>query len=93
MIKIHQHNKLLSSILLKLTIDSVFSLSRKYVFLLIAMLFSGFSIAHAEDNVPDKFNISIGAYSVFRTDATISLTEPGLGAGISISPEDTLGLQ
>ena len=50
------------------------------------------NLAHAEDSIPDKFNISIGAYSVFRTDAALSLTEPGLGAGISISPEDTLGL-
>ena len=56
------------------------------------MLFAGINLAHAEGSVPDKFNISIGAYSVFRTDATISLTEQGLGAGISISPEDTLGL-
>ena len=56
------------------------------------MFFVAPNLAHAEDSVPDKFNISIGAYSVFRTDATISLTEPGLGAGITISPEDTLGL-
>jgi hypothetical protein len=63
-----------------------------YVYLLAAMLLVAFNTAHAEDSVPDKFNISLGAYSVFRTDATISLTEPGLGAGISISPEDTLGL-
>ena len=70
----------------------MYSLSKKYAFLLAAMLLVTFNTAQAEDSVPDKFNISIGAYSVFRTDATISLTEPGLGAGISISPEDTLGL-
>ena len=70
----------------------MYSLSRKCVFLLVVMFAVGPNIVHAEDSVPDKFNISIGAYSVFRTDATISLTEPGLGAGITISPEDTLGL-
>ena len=51
----------------------MYSLSRKYVFLLVAMLIVDFNVAHAEDSVPDKFNISIGAYSVFRTDAAISL--------------------
>ena len=50
------------------------------------MFFMATNLAHADDSVPDKFNISIGAYSVFRTDATLSLTEPGLGAGISIKP-------
>lgn len=68
------------------------TLSRKCIFFLVAMFIVASNIARAEESVPDKFNISIGAYSVFRTDATISLTEPGLGAGISISPEDTLGL-
>ena len=54
------------------------------------LLLSG--CVHADESVPDKFNISIGAYSVFRTDAAISFTEPSLGAGISVNPEDTLGL-
>lgn len=77
---------------IKLTFSSMYSLSKKCVFLLVAMLIVDFNLAHAEDSVPDKYNISIGGYSVFRTDAALSLTDPDLGAGISISPEDTLGL-
>jgi hypothetical protein len=56
------------------------------------MLFVTTNLVHADESVPDKFNISIGGYSVVRTEATMSLTEPNLGAGISISPEDTLGI-
>jgi len=40
----------------------------------------------------DKFELSVGAYSVFRYESAVSLTETNLGAGISISPRDTLGL-
>lgn len=39
-----------------------------------------------------KFEISAGGYSVFRYESAVSLTETNLGAGISISPRDTLGL-
>jgi hypothetical protein len=48
--------------------------------------------ARAEETEPDKFKIAIGGYAVGRYDSTMSLTEPSLGAGVSISPEDTLGL-
>ncbi len=75
-----------------LPVKNSYSLPVRWLFLLAAMFFVATNIAHAENSVPDKFNISLGAYSVFRTDATMSLTEPGLGAGISISPEDTLGI-
>jgi len=47
---------------------------------------------HAEEALPDKLKIAIGGYAVGRYDSTMSLTEPTLGAGVSISPEDTLGL-
>lgn len=67
-------------------------LSKKGVFILVAMFIVASNIARAEESVSDQFNISIGGYSVFRTDASLSLTDPDLGAGISISPEDTLGL-
>ena len=40
----------------------------------------------------DKFEISAGGYSVFRCESSVSLTETNVGAGISISPRDTLGL-
>lgn len=82
----------MSSILFYLPFDSVYSLPKKSVFFLLAMLFSGINPAHAEDGVPDKFKIAIGGYSVFRYESTMSLTDPALGAGISIRPEDTLGV-
>ena len=50
----------------------------------------GTSPAMAQED--DKFFISAGAYSVLRYESTVSLTETNLGAGISISPRDTLGL-
>ena len=50
----------------------------------------GTSPAMAQED--DKFYISAGAYSVLRYDSKVSLTETNLGAGISISPRDTLGL-
>lgn len=40
----------------------------------------------------DKFEIAVGGYSVDRYESAVSLTETNLGAGISISPRDTLGL-
>ncbi len=80
------------SLLFDLSFNSIYSLSKKGGFLLIAILFSSINPAHAEDNVPDKFKITLGGYSVFRYDATASLSDPDIGGGISISPEDTLGL-
>ena len=50
----------------------------------------GTSPAMAQED--DKFYISAGAYSVLRYESAVSLTETNLGAGISISPRDTLGL-
>jgi len=72
--------------------NSIYLLPKQWVFLLVAMLLTSSNLAHAEDSVPDKFNITLGGYSVFRYDATMSLSDPTVGAGISISPEDTLGL-
>ena len=82
----------MSSILFYLPFDNVYSLPKKSVLLLVAMLFSVINPAHAEDSVPEKIKIAIGGYSVFRYDSTMSLTDPALGAGISIRPEDTLGV-
>lgn len=50
------------------------------------------NMVRAEEPLPDKFKIAIGGYAVGRYDSTMSLTESTLGAGASISPEDTLGL-
>lgn len=75
-----------------LSINNPYVVLRRYTCVLLTMLLVSFNPVRAEENVPDKFNISIGGYSVFRSDAALSLTDPDLGAGISISPEDTLGL-
>jgi hypothetical protein len=48
---------------------------------------------HAKDKGQDKFKIALGGYSLVRNESEISLTERNLGAGVSISPEDTFGLQ
>lgn len=50
------------------------------------------SEANADNTHPDNFRIALGSYVVGRYDSNISLTESTLGAGASISPEDTLGL-
>ena len=54
----------------------------------LAVLASGPVMAQEDD----KFEISAGGYSVYRYESAVSLTETNLGAGISISPRDTLGL-
>ena len=63
-----------------------------FIFLL-AMFIVAINPVQAEETVPDKFRIALGGYSVFRYDSLMSLTDTNLGAGISISPEDTLGLK
>ncbi len=50
------------------------------------------SLAQAEAPQPDKFKLAIGSFALARYDSNISLTDPDLGAGISISPQDTLGI-
>lgn len=55
-------------------------------------LFSIANPAQAEEQIADKFRIAIGGYTIPSMDTTISLTEATLGAGVSISPQDTLGL-
>jgi len=50
------------------------------------------SLAQAEERQPDKFRFAIGGYALIRYDSNISMTDPNVGAGISISPQDTLGI-
>lgn len=47
--------------------------------------------ASADDTVVDKFRIAIGGYKITRYDSSISLTDKGVGLGVSFVPEDTLG--
>ncbi|WP_455221321.1 hypothetical protein [Kaarinaea lacus] len=46
-----------------------------------------------ETKVADKFRIAVGGYTIPSLDSTVALTDADLGAGVSISPEDTLGLE
>ena len=64
----------------------------KRVLLAVIALFVLAGLARAEEPLPDKFRFAFGGYALARFDSTISLTEPNLGAGITISPQDTLGL-
>lgn len=65
----------------------------KSFFILSVMFIVSVNTVHADDAVPDKFRIALGGFSVFRYDSVMSLTDANLGAGVSISPEDTLGLK
>ena len=76
-----------------MSLKNIYSIRKKYFLALVMMFMVTTNHVYAEDVVPDKFKISIGGYSLIRNDATMSLTEPNLGVGISISPQDTLGLE
>ena len=65
----------------------------KKIIALVMMFMVTTNYAYAEDIVPDKFKISLGGYSLIRNESSMSLTEPNSGAGISISPQDTLGMK
>ena len=73
--------------------NNFYLLPKKNIFLLVTMLVATTNLVHAEEAVPDKFKIALGGYTLVRYDSAMSLTDPELGAGISISPEDTLGLE
>lgn len=58
----------------------------------IVLLLSTFNLAYASNPPDDDIKIAIGGYTLSRYDSTMALTEQITGAGVSISPEDTLGL-
>ena len=60
--------------------------------LALCFLFAMGNYARAEEPLPDKFRLSIGGYALARFDSNVSLTEPNLGLGASISPQNTLGM-
>ena len=67
--------------------------SNKRYFILLALLFcSTNSPIFAEETQPDKFRLAIGGYALTRYDSSMSLTDSGVGAGVSINPQDALGL-
>ena len=66
--------------------------NKRYIFVLALFLVTT-NVAHAKEKIPDQFRIALGSYAVVRYDSVMSLTDPDLGAGLSITPEDTLGLK
>ena len=58
----------------------------------LCLLISAPSIVHAKDKDLQRFRIAVGGYTLANNDSTISLTDTTLGAGVSIDPEDTLGV-
>ena len=69
------------------------SILRKNLILIVALFITVIHHAHAEAVEPDKFRIALGGFVVVRYDSVMSLTDPNLGAGLSISPKDTLDLK
>jgi hypothetical protein len=64
----------------------------KLVMLAVLSFLASTGLTHAQEAVPDKFRLSIGTYALTRYESTVSLTDPDLGAGASISPQRTLGV-
>ena len=56
------------------------------------LLISAPSLVHAIDKNQQKSRIAVGGYTLVNNDATISLTDANVGAGVSIDPEDALGV-
>lgn len=84
---------IMAAIRLNMFFNYIYLRSKKSLILLVTLLVASINPVHAEDVVSDKFKIALGGYTLVRYDSTMSLTDPELGAGISISPEDTLGLE
>jgi hypothetical protein len=51
-----------------------------------------FGQVNAEESGADTFKIALGGYALTRYESSISLTEANSGLGVSISPEETLGV-
>jgi len=46
----------------------------------------------AEEKSVDKFRIALGSYTLTRNENEIALTDPDIGAGVYINPQETLGV-
>ena len=74
----------------------VFITTRTYISVLLsvcALLLNPNLTQAEEEKVLDKFRIALGGYTIPSMDSTVSLTDADLGAGASVSPQDTLGLE
>jgi hypothetical protein len=51
------------------------------------------TLVQAEETAPaDRFKLSLGSYSIFKSDTSVALTERTLGTGLALNPRDTLGV-
>ena len=70
----------------------VHTIRKTAVYLVMCLILFAPSLVHAKDKDLQKFRIAVGGYTLAKNDATISLTDAGVGAGVSIDPEDALGV-
>ncbi len=66
-------------------------LKNRYLFLTAVILCNVYNPAKAEEVFQDNFRLAIGGYDLDRFDSSMSLTDSGVGAGVSINPQDALG--
>jgi len=57
------------------------------------LILAVFGQVNAQESGADKFKIALGGYALTRYESTLALTEANTGLGVSISPEDTLGVK
>jgi hypothetical protein len=69
----------------------VMTVQRWLVYPLVLLMGLITSSVHAEKKFNDDFRIAIGGYNITQYDSTLSLTDSGVGAGVSIVPSDTFG--
>jgi len=64
----------------------------KYILIFVIIVLIIVNQVRAEEFEGYADKISIGGYTLARYESAMSLTEPDFGSGLSVSPEDTLGL-
>lgn len=77
----------------KLSTNLLYSKRDRYFLLFLSMIMLTCNHAHADETMANKIRLALGGYIVTGYESAMSLTEPNTGAGVSISPEDTLGLK
>jgi hypothetical protein len=64
----------------------------KYLLSVVTALSFMVAPARAEEPLPDRFRLAISGYFLTRYESNVSLSGTASGVGVSISPEETLGL-
>ncbi len=67
----------------------------KALYPLLGLLLASPTLAVAQEPLPDKFKIDVGAFFITRTDTSVALaaTAGAIGAGAAIDFEEQLGLE